>query len=100
MEENNSHGQLIAAPSPQKPLGRMLVPLNQEPDEQPKMKKKRRQRDGNERRRLIVHIVILVILLTIIGYGVYDFVHEPPNHGVPRAADATQVDSDSLSQDD
>ena len=99
MENSNSHGQLIAVPEPQKPLGRMLVPLNEEPGEQPKMKKRRRQQGGSERRRLIIHIVILVVLLAIIGYGVYDFIHEAPNHGVPRAAHATQVD-DSLSQDD
>lgn len=93
MEENNWQDL-------PKPLGRMLVPVGQSYEESPK-KKRRRSQDGNkEVRRLIIHIVLLVLLLGLIGYGIYDFMHEGPRTPVPQANVDNQSDDEFLNLDE
>lgn len=90
MEENNIQDL-------PKPLGRVLVPAGQSYEEPPKKKRQRRQEDNKKVRRLIIHIVLLLLLLGIIGYGIYDFMHEGPRTPVPQASKAVR---DSLTQDE
>jgi len=90
----------MAGNETQQPLGRMLVPVGQDYEEQepPKKKRHRKKNGGNERRRLIIRIAILVVLLGLIIFGICDFLHEGPKQSVPHS-DSTQVDSTSVATD-
>ena len=84
MEEIKRHEEPAGQTYSQQPLGRILVPVNQDYEEEQKPKKRRRQNDTNrERRKLIVHIAILVLLLAIIIFGIIYFLSEGKQQEIP-----------------